>query len=106
RRPVASVPAISILFDDEVEYARAGVPFDRVYAVHLKSATPTPRGVSVTLSLPSGLRADSTVRRAALEPFGSTTLMFRVRGTLPTGRFNVSASAASGGETFVSGYLP
>jgi LmbE family N-acetylglucosaminyl deacetylase len=106
RRPVASVPAISILFDDEVEYARAGVPFDRVYAVHLKSATPTPRGVSVTLSLPSGLRADSTVRRAALEPFGSATLTFRVRGTLPTGRFNVSASAASGGETFVSGYVP
>lgn len=106
RRPVASVPAISVLFDDEVEYARAGVPFDRVYAVHLTSATSAPRGVSVTLSLPAGLRADSLVRRAALEPFGSTTLTFRVRGTLPAGRCKVSASAASGGETFVSGYLP
>jgi LmbE family N-acetylglucosaminyl deacetylase len=106
RRPVASVPAISVLFDDEVEYARAGVPFDRVYAVHLKSATSSPRGVSVTLSLPAGLRADSALRRAALEPFGAATLTFRVRGTLQPGRFNVSASAASGGETFVSGYIP
>jgi len=106
RRPVASVPAISVLFDDEVEYARAGVPLDRVYAVHLKSATGSPRGVSVTLSLPAGLRADSTVRRVALEPFGSATLTFRVRGTLPVGRFAVSASAASAGETFVSGYIP
>jgi len=106
RRPVAAVPAISVLFDDEVQYARAGVPFDRVYAVHLKSATSAARGVNVTLTLPAGLRADSAVRRAALPAFGSTTLTFRVRGTPPAGRFNVSASAASGGETFVSGYIP
>lgn len=106
RHPLAAVPAISVLFDDEVQYARAGVPFDRVYAVHLKSATSAPRGVSVTLTLPAGLRADSTVRRAALAPFGSAELTFRVRGTVPTGRFNVSASATSNGETFVSGYVP
>jgi len=106
RRPVAAVPAVSVLFDDEVQYARAGVPLDRTYAVHLKSATTAPRGVSVTLTLPAGLRADSAVRRVALEPFGSATLTFRVRGTMPAGRFNVSASAASGGETFVSGYVP
>ena len=106
RRPVAAVPAISVLFDDEVQYARANVPFDRVYTVHLRSATSSPRGVSVTLTLPAGLRADSAVRRAALAPFGSTALAFRVRGTLPAGRFNVSASATSNGETFVSGYIP
>jgi LmbE family N-acetylglucosaminyl deacetylase len=106
RRPVAAVPAISVLFDDEVEYARAGVPLDRVYAVHLKSATAAARGVTVTLTLPAGLRADSAVRHAALPPFGSATLAFRVRGTLPAGRFNVSASATSNGETFVSGYIP
>lgn len=106
RRPVAAVPAISVLLDDEVQYARANVPFDRMYRVHLRSATMAPRGVSVTLTLPTGLRADSAVRRVALDPFGSATLTYRVRGTLPVGRFNVSASAASNGETFVSGYIP
>ncbi len=106
RRPVAAVPAISVLFDDEVQYARANVPFDRVYAVHLKSATTMPRGVSVTLTLPAGLHADSMVRRVALDPFGSATVTWRVRGTLPAGRFNLSASAASNGETYVSGYIP
>jgi LmbE family N-acetylglucosaminyl deacetylase len=106
RRPVAAVPAISVLFNDEVQYARAGVPFDRSYSVHLRSATSAPRGVSVTLTLPAGLRADSAVRRVALEPFGAATLTFRVRGTLSPGRYNVSASAASGGETFVAGYVP
>jgi LmbE family N-acetylglucosaminyl deacetylase len=106
RRPIAAVPAINVLLDDEVEYARAGVPFDRVYSVHLRSTTTTPRGVSVALTLPAGLRADSLVRRAALEPFGATTLTFRVRGALPAGRHALSATATSGGETFVSGYVP
>ncbi len=106
RRPVAAVPAISVLLDDEVQYARAGVPFDRTYAVHVRSATTAPRGVSVSLTLPAGLHADSATRRVALEPFGAATLTFRVRGTLSPGRYNVSASAASGGETFVAGYIP
>lgn len=106
RRPVAAVPAINLLLDDEVEYARAGAPFDRVYSVHVQSTTTAARGVSVTLALPAGLRADSATRRAALEPFGSATLAFRVRGTLPAGRHAISATASSGGETFVSGYVP
>ena len=106
RRPVAAVPAINVLLDDEVEYARAGVPFDRAYSVYLRSTTTSPRGVSVTLALPAGLRADSVVRRAALEPFGSATLVFRVRGTLTAGRHLISATASSAGETFASGYLP
>jgi LmbE family N-acetylglucosaminyl deacetylase len=106
RRPIAAVPAINVRFDDEVEYARAGVPLDRVYSVHVQSTTVTPRGVSVELTLPAGLRADTLVRRAALAPFDAATLSFRVRGTLPAGRHLISAAATSGGETFVSGYVP
>jgi hypothetical protein len=106
RRPLAAVPAVNVLLDDEVEYARAGVPFDRQYAVHLGSTTTAPRSVGVALTLPAGLRADSTVRRAALDPFGSATLTFRVRGTLPAGRHMISATATSGGETFASGFVP
>lgn len=106
RRPLAAVPAVNVLLDDEVEYARAGVPFDRQYAVHLSSTTTAPRSVSVALTLPGGLRADSSVRRAALEPFGEATLTFRVRGTLSAGRHMISATATSGGETFASGFVP
>ena len=47
RRPVASVPAISLLFEDEVEYARVGTALDREYALHVTSATSAPRGVTV-----------------------------------------------------------
>jgi hypothetical protein len=106
RRPLAAVPAINMLFDDEVEYARAGVPLDRVYNVHLRSTTSAPRSVSVTLELPTGLAADSIVRRAALEPFGSATLSFRIRGSLRAGRYLIAATATSGRETFRSGYVP
>jgi LmbE family N-acetylglucosaminyl deacetylase len=106
RRPVASVPPVSVTFDDEIEYARAGVRLDRIYTVRLKSATSAPRAVSVALSLPDGLRADSVVRSAALVPFGSAALTFRVRGTLPAGRHMISATATSAGETYRAGYLP
>jgi LmbE family N-acetylglucosaminyl deacetylase len=106
RRPVAAVPAINLLFESEVEYARARVPFDRVYSVSVRSATAAARGVTVTLSLPEGLHADTLVRRAALEPFGAAALAFHVRGTLAAGRHTISATATSNGETFAVGYVP
>jgi LmbE family N-acetylglucosaminyl deacetylase len=106
RRPLAAVPPIEITLDGEVQYARSGVALDRLFDVHVSSATPTPRSVSVTLTLPAGLRADSVVRRAALDSFGTATLSFRVRGTLPAGRHTLSAMATSEGQDFAIGYLP
>jgi hypothetical protein len=106
RRPVASVPAISLLFEDEVEYARVGTALDREYALRVISATSAPRGVTVELSLPKGLTTDSVVRRVALEPFGSATIVFRVKGQLPAGRHYVSATATSNGEKFMVGWVP
>jgi LmbE family N-acetylglucosaminyl deacetylase len=106
RRPLAAVPPLSVMLEGEVSYARAGVPLDRLYRVQLKSATSAPRGVSVELTLPQGLRADSAVRRVALDPFASATLTFRIRGTLAKGRHTISAVATSGGQTFAMGYLP
>ena len=106
RRPVASVPPVTLLFDSEVEYARVGVPFARDYALRVGSASSSARGVSVSLSLPPGLTADSLVRRVALEPFGAATLVFHVRGTLAAGRHAVRATATSNGETFTAGWMP
>ena len=106
RRPVAAVPGVNVLFDSEVEYARAGVPFERTYNVRLHNASAAARGVVVSLTVPAGLKLDSLVRRAALEPFSDAVLAFHVRGTLPAGRHLVSALATSGDDKFISGYVP
>ena len=106
RRPVATVPAISVLFDSEVEYARAGVPFERTYNVRLHSSTSAPNGVTVKLDLPAGLKVDSLVRRAALEPFSDAVLAFHVKGTLPEGQHLISATVESGDRKFATGYVP
>jgi hypothetical protein len=62
--------------------------------------------VTVELSAPAGLTADSTVRRVALDPFGSATLAFHLKGQLPKGRHFVSATATSNGERFLAGWIP
>ena len=51
RRPIATVPEISVLLQHEVEYARAGAPFDRTMLVYVHSAAGVPRQVDVTLAV-------------------------------------------------------
>ena len=103
---IQRVPTLSVLFDSEVEYARAGVPFERTYNVRLHNASAAARGVTVELSVPKTLICDSLVRRVAIEPFSDAMLAFHVRGTLSEGRHVVSAVATSGDEKFASGYVP
>lgn len=106
RPPVAAVPAISILFESQVEYARAGVALDRQYTLRVRSDWSAPRSVTVELTLPQGLTTDSLVRHVALEAFASTTLRFRVRGRLPAGRHPISAIASSAGLEHRVGWVP
>ncbi len=105
RRPVAAVPAVSVLLDNEVEYARANVPFERTYNVHLHNADAAARSVTVQLAVPRGLTLDSLVRRTTIQSFGDAVVAFHVRGTLPVGRHVLSAVATSGDDTFTSGYV-
>ena len=105
RRPVSVVPAISALFDSEVEYARAGVALDRTYNVRLHSSSNSPRSVSVELSAP-GLVVDTAVRRVAMPAFSDAVLAFHVKGTLPKGRHTISATITTGDERFIAGYVP
>jgi LmbE family N-acetylglucosaminyl deacetylase len=105
RRPVATVPEISVLLEREVEYARANAAFDRTMVVSVHSAATSARDVDVTLRLPSGLTADSATRRVALKPFGEASVYFRVRGRLAPGRDSISAVAASHEERFSSGFV-
>ena len=104
RRPVSIVPGLSVLLDDDVEYARANVPLVRSWTVRLHNASASPRGVSVSLAVPAQLTVDSLVRRVAIEPYGDAVVTFHARGTLPVGRHLVSILATSGNEQFTAGY--
>jgi LmbE family N-acetylglucosaminyl deacetylase len=104
-RPAAPVPAVSVTLDRAVEYARAGVPFDRVVRVRLHSADSASRPVTVRLALPAGLAPDSAARTVALGgPDAQATVAFRLRGTLRAGRHVIRAAAERGGERFATGY--
>jgi LmbE family N-acetylglucosaminyl deacetylase len=104
RRPVAFVPAISVVLDRTVELASANAPFDRVVRVHLRSAAVVPCQVSASLRPPDGLTVDSAVRAVTLQPGGVASLSFRVRGRLSAGRHRMAARAESAGEGYDIGY--
>jgi LmbE family N-acetylglucosaminyl deacetylase len=105
RRPLAVAPAVAVTLDRGLQLAHAGTPLERTVRVQLRSADTEPRDVRVSLRLPSGLRADSASRAVALRGYGATaTMEFRLTGTLPPGRHEVTAVAESGGERFTSGY--
>lgn len=103
--PIAFVPAVTVLMDREIEYARANTRLDRVEHVAVRSGWSSPRPVAVTLDLPAGLTADSATRHLTLAPGEDADLYFRVRGTLAPGVHTISASATSEGQRFTAGYV-
>jgi LmbE family N-acetylglucosaminyl deacetylase len=106
RRPIATIPEISLLLEHEVEYARANAPFDRSMLVYVHSAAASPREVDVTLALPAGLKADTAVRHLTLPAFGDANVYFHLTGRLAAGRQKIAASATSHGEKFSVGFVP
>jgi LmbE family N-acetylglucosaminyl deacetylase len=126
-RPIAIVPAVSVSVDQPVQYVPANRPFDRVVRVALLSASDHARPVRVSLTLPQGLRADSSSITVGLpdyagnfggegEPQGIPgarvvtgnsplrTVEFHVHGTIQEGRHVISAIAESDGHRYASGY--
>jgi LmbE family N-acetylglucosaminyl deacetylase len=106
RRPVASVLPISLLFEDEIEYARAGTTINRDYTLRVRSAASTARGATIELSLPAGFTTDSLIRHVALEPFASAIVVYHVRGRLSVGRHYINAVVTSNGERSIAGWMP
>ena len=106
RRPISTIPEISVLLQHEVEYARANAPFDRTMPVFVHSAATTPRELAVSLVLPQGLATDTATRHLTLPPFGDASVYFRVHGRLATGRHQIQAVAVSHGERFSLGFVP
>jgi LmbE family N-acetylglucosaminyl deacetylase len=106
QRPIAVAPAMSVTLDRTVELARAGVPLDRFFSVTLRSALMSRKPVTVALSLPSGLRADSAQRTVMVDSAGTRTVTFRVQGKLPAGSHTIGATATVDGVPSRMGYVP
>ena len=106
QRAIAVAPAISIAFDNTDELARANSSLDRFFNVTLRSAMMKAAPVTVRLTLPSGLTADSVSRTVMLDSAGTRTVTFKVHGKLASGVQSVSAVASSGSTMSRTGYVP
>src|SRR6185437_4626731 len=102
RHPLVGVPRLGVLLERGREYARANVPFERLYRVWVGSSVSHADTVRVTMTLPPGLHADSATRTAALAPFGSRTLFFRVRGRWPAAEEPIHVTATAAGVEAVA----
>ena len=72
----------------------------------LRSAFQDTATTTVTLTLPRGITADSATRTIVMAPRSTRTLIFRLRGSLPRGTFQLGASANAHGKEYRSGYIP
>ncbi|HET9269204.1 MAG TPA: PIG-L family deacetylase, partial [Vicinamibacterales bacterium] len=105
RRPIAGVPDVSVLLDQQLQYAPARVPIERDLRVELRGAAEQPREVRLEVKLPGGLIADSATRTVTVPAAGSTnTVTFKVRGQLPAGHHVIDVVAIEGDRRFAEGY--
>ncbi|MGQ0765805.1 MAG: PIG-L family deacetylase [Gemmatimonadota bacterium] len=103
--PVASVPSITLRFDDAVEYAQAHRPLSRAYRVHVTSHAPGRRLVDARLSAAGGLTTSQPVQRVEFQEAGETrTVTFEVSGTPRPGRHRLVATASTAGVEYTSGF--
>jgi LmbE family N-acetylglucosaminyl deacetylase len=106
QRPLIVAPSVSITLDQAAMMARANGPFNELLKVTLRSALGDSTPVTVTLALPRGLSADSLARTAIMAPGATRALIFNVRGTLPRGTHQITATASARGKSYRSGYVP
>ncbi|MEP6857181.1 MAG: PIG-L family deacetylase [Gemmatimonadales bacterium] len=106
QRPLIVAPGISITLDDATTMARANGPFHRLLKATLRSAFQDTATTTVTLTLPRGITADSATRTIVMAPRSTRTLIFRLRGSLPRGTYQLGASANAHGKEYRSGYIP
>jgi LmbE family N-acetylglucosaminyl deacetylase len=106
QRPLIVAPGISITLDQSVAMARVKAPLNQLVKATLRSAYIDSTPVTVALSLPKGLSADSMSRTVTIAPGGTRTLAFRLRGNLSRGMQQITATATAKGKTFQSGYVP
>ena len=106
QRPLIIAPGVSISLDQAVTMARANGQFNQLLKTTLRSALSDSTPVTVTISLPRGLSADSAARTVFMAPGATRVLTFRIRGTLLRGTHEISAIATAEGKSYRSGYIP
>jgi len=106
QRPLIVAPGVSIALDQAITMAQANRPFNQLLKATLRSALSDSTPVTVALSLPRGLSADSLSRTVLMAPGATRTLTFRVRGTLPRGAHEIAATATARGKSYRTGYIP
>jgi LmbE family N-acetylglucosaminyl deacetylase len=106
QRPLIVAPGVSITLDQAITMAQANRSFSQLLKTTLRSALSDSAPVTVTLSLPRGLSADSLARTVVMAPGATRTLAFKVRGTLPRGRHEIAATATARGKSYRAGYIP
>jgi len=104
--PLIVVPAVSITLDQATEMLRANIPSSQIIKATLRSAMAGPAPVTVTLTLPRGLSADSLTRTIAMTPGATREVIFKLRGVLPRGTHQISAVATANGNSYRTGYIP
>jgi LmbE family N-acetylglucosaminyl deacetylase len=106
RIPIAGVPRISLLVEREIAYASVTGPIDRIVRVYVFSAAGVEQRVTVTLAVPPGLRVDTASRIVTVKPRSTTSVFFRMRGTLKPGLYRVTATAIAEGRRYDRGFVP
>ena len=107
--PVMFVPRVTLTIEGgPASFVRANTPFERAITVRVTANGPIDGPASVRLQWPKGLGGDSTVKTVTLGLGSEVTVPFRLRGTLPRGRYVLSASVdarvAGQARTFATGY--
>ena len=106
QRPLITAPGISITLDQAVTMARSNGPFNQLLKATLRSAFRDTTSVTVNLSLPRGLAADSTARSIVMAPGATRVVIFKVRGSLARGTHQLAATARAKDRLFQTGYIP
>jgi LmbE family N-acetylglucosaminyl deacetylase len=106
QRSLIVAPGISVTLDQAIEMVRANVASNQLVKATLRSALSDSSPVTVTLSLPRGLSADSLARTIVMAPGATRTLTFKVRGALPRGTHQITATASAKGKSYQTGYVP
>jgi len=106
QRPLIVAPGISITLDQASEMVRAGISSNQIIRATLRSALDGPAPVTVVLTLPPGLFADSLARAAVVAPGATREVIFKLRGALARGTHQIAATAIANGKSYQSGYVP
>ncbi len=104
--PLIVAPGISVTLDQAVAMVRANAPLHQLVKATLRSAFKDSALVTISLSLPADLSADTASRVVMMGPGATRTVTFSVRGSLSRGAHAIGATALAKGHSYRTGYIP